>query len=191
MTEKFVGDSKTTVKEGVTCGKADLGAKPKQNWKLWGFGYGKKKKEKGMDHNTNSRGSQTAEVNMEVEGQLKGERDVPFQVYGTLEEMMRLSRLEEERVLHMALRHVVRLGHEKGDSITFPSPKSLDRIQLRSMNLPTDVDSLRGLIDKVFKKREETFDMENTYRQFVTAHGRKTFNPSLAWPACYAHTYYP
>nr|CAD7454086.1 unnamed protein product [Timema tahoe] len=78
--------------------------------------------------------------------------------------------LEEERVLHMALSHVVRLGHEKGDSITFPSPESLDRIQLRSMNLPTDVDSLRGLIEKVFKRREETFNMENTYRQFVTAH---------------------
>nr|CAD7204737.1 unnamed protein product [Timema douglasi] len=83
------------------------------------------------------------------------------------------------RVLHMVLRHLVRLSHEKRDSIAFPSAGSLDRIQLRSMNLPTDVDSLREQIEKFLKRRDETFNMENTYRQFGKAEASSEIDVTL------------
>nr|CAD7200348.1 unnamed protein product [Timema douglasi] len=67
----------------------------------------------------------------------------PSQIYN-LKETLRLSRLEEQQTLHISMRHIIRSGHEKRASIAFPTPEALNRIQLRSMNLPTEK-SDRGL----------------------------------------------
>lgn len=112
-------------------------------------------------------------------------------LYENFEINMRLSRLEEERILTTALRHVVRNIHEHGRSITFPVLEEVDRIQLRSHNLPTEAKELKQLIDQVFRRRGEKYDIENIYRQFVMTHGRITFDSKQCWPASHIHTRHP
>nr|CAD7202289.1 unnamed protein product [Timema douglasi] len=72
------------------------------------------------------------------------------QVYTNFEKTLQLSRLEEQQTLHLAMRHIVRTGHERGMSIAFPTPVALDRIQLKAKELPTDLKSLREKVEKVF-----------------------------------------
>lgn len=112
-------------------------------------------------------------------------------VYENFEINMRLSRLEEEKTLTTALRHIVRNTHEKGRTITFPTLEEVDRIQLKGNNLPTDPKELTTLIDQVFKRRGEIYSIEQIYRQFVMIHGRITFDSKLNWPASHIYTRHP
>lgn len=115
----------------------------------------------------------------------------PNQIYENFELNLRLSRLEEERHLTMALRHLVRNMHPNGNKITFPTLAEVDRIQLRCINLPTDPDTLKSLIDQVYDRRGETYDLESIYRQFVMTYGRIVIDPKQNWPNSHIHTRHP
>ena len=115
----------------------------------------------------------------------------PVNIYKNLDHALQLSYLEEPSILTMALRHLVRHKHEKGETVTFPQIEAVDRIVLRSKNLPTDPNDLLELVKRVFKRREENFDVGEVYSQFVKAHGRTSFDPRQSWPQCYIHTYNP
>lgn len=79
-------------------------------------------------------------------------------MYINIENAMRLSRLEEEKNLLAALRHLVRCLHEGGRNIAFPFPEAIDRIQVRCSNIPTDPQELQRLVNLVFQRREETLN---------------------------------
>lgn len=115
----------------------------------------------------------------------------PTVIYQNFEETLQLSRMEETPILTTALRHIVRKKTEKGKNITFPTIEAVDRIQLRSYNLPTDPELLLQLTSKVFKRRGETLDLEEVYQQFVVAHGRITIDPREKWPSSHIHTHHP
>lgn len=112
-------------------------------------------------------------------------------MYENLEVNMRLSRLEEALILTTALRHLVRTTHSNGKKITFPVPEAVDRIQLKCANIPTDPVELRSLIDQVYKRRNEPFDIEELYAQFVMTHGRIAFDSTQQWPLCHIHIRQP
>lgn len=112
-------------------------------------------------------------------------------VYKNLGIQMALSRVEEPRNLAAALRHVVRTRHPKGEKITFPTPDALDRMQLLTAGLPAEPEELEDLVRQAFKRRGDNWDMEETYRDFVRAHGRIAFDPALKWPASHPHVRFP
>lgn len=113
------------------------------------------------------------------------------QVYQDLEDNMRLSRLEEERNLILALRHLVRNLHEGGGCIAFPTPQAVDRIQLRCSNLPTEPRQLLELVERVFCRRGEYLNLKDIYEDFVRSHGRVVFDNRQGWPQCYALIRHP
>ena len=115
----------------------------------------------------------------------------PSRIYQDFELTLQLSRMEETPTLTTALRHIIRKKHEKGKNITFPTIEAVDRIQLRSQNLPTDPDNLLQLTTKVFERRGESFDLEDIYQQFVVAHGRIALNAREKWPDSHIHTHHP
>jgi len=93
--------------------------------------------------------------------------------------------------LTIALRHVVRKQHDNGEGITFPVPDAVDRISFRRQGLPTDTLELMRLIKEVFARREEAFELEEVYLDFVRAHGNVLLDPKEPWPHCYVHTRFP
>lgn len=115
----------------------------------------------------------------------------PESLYVNFEEKLRLSRLEEFANLNIAVRHVTRHLHPKGEKITFPVPEAMDRLQLRSVNLPTDPNCLKDLLEKAFIRRGEWMDMEELYRDLVMAHGRIAIDIKQKWPLSHVHTYHP
>lgn len=115
----------------------------------------------------------------------------PNKFYEDLHLNYNLSKLEEPQMLTAALRIVVRNIHLQGKSITFPIIEEVDKISLRANGITTDPKDLLKLIDKVFERRKESFQMNNVYRQFVMAYGRNVFNPVEKFPACYVHTRQP
>lgn len=52
----------------------------------------------------------------------------PHEIYDNIKLRIKLCRLEEERNLIIALRHLVRLTHKGGKQIAFPIPEAADRI---------------------------------------------------------------
>lgn len=123
--------------------------------------------------------------------EMKKKNKDPTDIYKNFEVNLRLSRLEEEKTLTIALRHIVRNIHPKGRTITFPSLEAVDRIQLKSNNLPTDAYQLKSLVDQVFERREEVYDIEEIYQQFAMNHGRITIDPKQSWPNCQLYTKHP
>lgn len=115
----------------------------------------------------------------------------PTSVHEDFEHMLQCSRLEEIGNLTTALRFVTRLKHARGSSVTFPIPEAVDRLQLKSVNLPTDPDRLQQLILSAFERRGETVSFEDIYRDFVKAHGRTTIDPKEIFPRCIVHTHHP
>jgi len=102
-----------------------------------------------------------------------------------------MSRLEEPSLLVAAFRIVVRNIHPNGKTITFPIIEEVDRINLRANGITTDPKNLLDLIDKVFERRDESFQLNSIYRQFVMAYGRIIFNPVEKFPACCIHLRQP
>lgn len=138
----------------------------------------------------------TEEVATQTEDERAGAvapiRDVdPRPIYQSMERSLQLARLEEPSVLTTALRHLVRVGHANGDKITFPVMEAVDRIHLKSMNLPTAHGELLTLVHEVFCRRGEVFDIEEIYKQAVKAHGRIAYDFTKPWPECSVHTYHP
>ena len=115
----------------------------------------------------------------------------PSNIYANLEDAMKLAQLEEPGTLTTALRHLVRFLHKKGDSITFTQIDMVDKIILKTKNLPTDTNKLFQLVSRVFTRRGESLDVQEIYEQFVRAHGRIAFDPSQKWPLCYIHSFHP
>lgn len=118
-------------------------------------------------------------------GTLDYSRVNPGSTYELTENAMRLSRLEDEKNLIRSLRHLVRSLHEGGRQIAFQTPEAVDRIQLRSINLPTDPEELLGLVLQVFARRQEPFDLDGVYADFVRSCGRTVFDSRQQWPQCY------
>lgn len=110
----------------------------------------------------------------------------PGQTYALTENGMRMSRLEESKQLITALRHLVRTLHEGGKQIAFPTPEAVDRIQLKCSNIPTCPEELLSLVLRVFARRQEPFDLDGIYKDFVKSHGRLVFDSRQQWPQCYA-----
>lgn len=106
--------------------------------------------------------------------------------YAMMEDAIRLSRLEEPKNFLAALRLIVRQQHPSGNRVLFPVPEILDRLQLRCDCLPTEAGELRAIVEKVLSRRDEQFDLEAVYQDFVKSHGRCAFEPSKPWPECYA-----
>ena len=80
---------------------------------------------------------------------------------------------------------------KKDTQLCFPQIDCVDRITLRTQNLPTNPRELLELIKHVYKRRNEMFEIEEVYQQFVKAHGRITFDPTQKWPQCYTYTHSP
>ncbi|KAJ8977709.1 hypothetical protein NQ317_005442 [Molorchus minor] len=93
-------------------------------------------------------------------------------LYDNIENSMKFSRLEEPRILLIVLRHLIRNLHPSGSKVLFPLPEDFDRMQLRSVALPSDPDALLDLTTRAYARRGETFNIDQTYRHFVAAHAR-------------------
>lgn len=115
----------------------------------------------------------------------------PRYIYQDMHRSLQLARLEDPPVLTTALRHLVRVGHKEGGRITFPVMEAVDRIHLKSLNLPTSFGELLRLIHEVFHRRGEVFDIEEIYKQAVRAYGKMAFEPTKSYPDCYIHTFMP
>lgn len=113
------------------------------------------------------------------------------EVYLDVEDNMRLSRLEEMGNMMLAARHLVRTLHEGGECVAFPIPQTIDRLQLRCVNLPTEPGQLMGLVERVYHRRGECFDLNQTYVDFVKSHGRVVFDHKKEWPECYILVRHP
>ncbi|KAG5864208.1 hypothetical protein JTB14_010016 [Gonioctena quinquepunctata] len=109
------------------------------------------------------------------------------EIYANIEVNMKLSRLEEPKILITALRHYVRNKHIKGNKVTFPVPGAVDQIQLKCYNIPTHIDELEGLLKQVFSRWNEVLDLEELYRDFAITHGRIAFDHTKSWPLCHIH----
>ena len=116
---------------------------------------------------------------------------IPANIYYNFEDAMKLANLEEPQTLNTALRHLIRTINEKGESITFPQVGAVDKIYLKSKNLPTEPNKLKQLVIRIFKRRDEDLDFNEIYSQFVKAHGRIVFDPRQNWPKCYVHSFQP
>nr|CAD7457216.1 unnamed protein product [Timema tahoe] len=142
--------------------------------KLWrkGVGYDKERvkqdEKEGKDQLVTTkktcqgveRVSSDSTANLE-EGDIKITDVVPH-FYPKLEENLQLSRLEEHHNLNLA-RHSVRKSHEKGNTITFPTPEAQDRIQfhnrqsstlnqIRRSNGSTDLHSKKQKVAEFFER---------------------------------------
>ena len=115
----------------------------------------------------------------------------PKALYERAEFNMKLARLEEATNLTMALRHIVRHIHPRGNKIAFPVPVAVDSIQLKCCSLPTEPAELRKLVEMVFRRREEPLDIDELYRDFVITHGRIITDMTKPYPECYAYTRHP
>ena len=115
----------------------------------------------------------------------------PNDLYNDMENNMRLSRLEEKGTLIVALRLLVRHLHPRGSKITFNSPDAADRLELKTVNLPTDPLKLQSLVLQAYKRRGEDFSLEQLYADFAKIHGRITLDPKKEWPLSHVHTYHP
>lgn len=122
---------------------------------------------------------------------VEGRRIDPGRIYEITEDKMRMSRLEEEKNLIRALRHLVRSVHEGGKSIAFAVPEAVDRIHLRCCNLPTDPGELMVLVLRVFARRQEPFSLDGIYADFVKSSGKVVFDNRQPWPQCYAVVRHP
>lgn len=111
--------------------------------------------------------------------------------YKTLEENIKLSRLENPQTFQTALRLVTRLLHPKGAKICYPTAEQTDRLMLKAANIPTDGPGLCDLLRKACTRRGESFNLEATYKDLAKAHGRVYFDPTLAGPNCMVFTHYP
>ena len=100
-----------------------------------------------------------------------------------------LSRLKEPSLLTAALRLVVRHLHPTEKTITFPILEEVDRINLRASGITTNPQELLELLDRVFERRQESFQLKNVYRQFVMA--RAIYDPRLKFPECYVYIKHP
>ena len=112
-------------------------------------------------------------------------------IYENFENSVKLARLEEPAILTMALRHIIRRTHQNGETVVFPQIDAVDRIALRTHNLPSDPMELLNLVNQVFERRNELINLEEVYKQFVRAHGRTTFDYNQKWPQCYVFTHNP
>lgn len=126
----------------------------------------------------------------ENEATCSKEKPIPT-LYENIEYSMRLSRLEEPKILMLALRHFVRKAHPNGKNVAFPVPEAFDRIQLKCANLPTDVGELKELLLKVHYRRNEVLDIEDLYSDFVKTHGRITYDFTQKWPQSHIFTRHP
>lgn len=115
----------------------------------------------------------------------------PKDVYSDIETNLTMTRLEETKNLTKALRYVVRHLHNKGKTVRFPSPEAVDRLELKIAGLPTNPTELWGVIQKVFKRRDENIVLQDLYADFVTTHGRKAFDPSKTSSDCFYISYNP
>ena len=97
-------------------------------------------------------------------------------MYDNLEDIMRFSRLAERGNMIMALRHIVRNLHTHGAQINFSQPEAGDRLELKSLNLPSDPTKLNDLVIKVFRRRDEKVDLQRLYEDFVKSHGRVVYD---------------
>lgn len=111
--------------------------------------------------------------------------------YKTLEENMRLSRLENVQTFQTALRLVTRLMHPKGAKVCYPIAEQTDRLMLKAQNIPTDGRELCDLLRKACSRRGESFNLETTYKDLAKAHGRVYFDWTLSGPDCMVYTHYP
>jgi hypothetical protein len=157
---------------------------------LWGKGQVANKtsadaKPQDGQHKAGRRGegqvASTTLADAKTPGLEKGNR----QLYAGVEEAMQLRRLEEERMLTVALRHLVRHRDVRGASIAFPTPRAVDRITLKAAALPTDKGVLEALVQRVFERRGEVLDLEEVYEDFVRAHGRLLTDLGKPWPESY------
>ena len=115
----------------------------------------------------------------------------PAQLYSSLEETYRLSRLEEPRITEMALRHLIRHLHPNGKSITFRETEAADRLHLKCVNLPKNPTELKAQVFKVFERRGEPLDLDEVYGDLARNCGRTTTDFTQPWPRCYAHVRHP
>lgn len=97
---------------------------------------------------------------------------------------MRMSRLEEEKNLIRALRHLV-------SGIAFPVQEAADRIHLRCCNISTDPGELLSLVMRVFARRQEPVDLDGVYADFVRSNGRVVFDSKQPWPQYYLVVKHP
>jgi len=114
--------------------------------------------------------------------------------YNIEENRYKLAVLEDKQILTVPLRRsldVIRKLHGNGDTVTFPIPDAVDRITLKIHNLPNEPGQLLRLIDEVFERRNEDFDLNEVYNDFVRAHGRVLLDIKESWPHCYVHTKFP
>ncbi|XP_049841606.1 uncharacterized protein LOC126291914 [Schistocerca gregaria] len=112
----------------------------------------------------------------------------PGDTYTICEETLRLSRLEEPTVLNMSLKRLVRVGHPRGEKITFPALEDADCIQLAPLNIPTDFEKLRDLVSKLYIRRGREFDINKTYKNMVKMYSRIGFDPAQVWPDSHFYT---
>ena len=90
----------------------------------------------------------------------KKENETLTNMYENMEKAMKFARLEEPPTMTMALRHVVRKLHEKGDTIMLLKIDCVDRITLRTQNLPSSLGELLELIKYVYERRHELYEVE-------------------------------
>lgn len=93
-------------------------------------------------------------------------------------------------MLVAALRLIIRL-QPRGKHIAFPVPQAVDRIQLKSYNLPTDERALLELLHRVYQRRGEILDLDTLHDDFVRAYGKIVFDTSQSYPKCYIVCRYP
>lgn len=102
-----------------------------------------------------------------------------------------MARLEDEKTLTIALRHIVRLLHPGGEKVCFNVPEMVDRMQLSCRSLPVERGELRSLVGRAFGRRGLVLDMESLYRDFVKSNGRLTMDPSRPYPECQGWSRHP
>lgn len=126
-------------------------------------------------------------------GKSRNESPIAFRrfTYENTELSMKLARLEEPKILITALRHIVRKTHPNGNRVTFPVPEAVDRLQLKCNCLPTNETELLDLLKQVYKRRDESLDIDEVYKDFVMTHGRITIDYTQKWPNSHLHTRHP
>lgn len=196
-------DTQSTAEEVRTV--EDKKTKTNIGKKVWKYLHSDKSKTSRKDNPTSpiSAKEETSSVGKEETGKREEQRRSdeeeretprgidPTPIYENFELKLRLSRLEDEKLLTTALKHLVRHLHPKGETITFPTLEEVDKITLKSSNLPTNPIDLKKLVDQVFDRRDEQYDLETTYKQFAKIHGRITYDPKQSWPGCQIHSRHP
>ena len=190
------------ISQGTQTENLEGNYKQKSKWKFWQKSNSHDRG-KYTELNSTAGNEEETELNLETKEKETKEEKIdtnhkptstaldPSTIYNNIENAMQLSRLEEPATLLVALRHIIRLNHERGTTISFPQIEAIDRITLKSKNLPTDADNLLTLVNKIFTRRQEKLNLEQIYQQFVRAHGRTIFDFKQQWPACNIHTHQP